>query len=140
MTTVRVNRDPPGARVTFPFDGDVVELIKTLPSGARRWDPVRKSWWVGPLEVDALITILETGGHRIVGDWTRARQESAPPPRRPRDTAQGWADALFVAVGTSRTEPVYRALTKVLHPDVATGDTDLCQQLNAARDRRAVRR
>ena len=39
---------------------------------------------------------------------------------------------------TRRIADVYRALTKILHPDLPTGDTVLAQQLNAARDRRAV--
>ena len=47
----------------------------------------------------------------------------------------GWAEELFTAVGknSARAEAVFKALTKCLHPDTATGDKGLMQQLNNAR-------
>ncbi|MFF2085911.1 hypothetical protein ACFVVM_19200 [Nocardia sp. NPDC058176] len=63
------------------------------------------------------------------------RKESA---ERFRGSPAGgtWAEQLFSALGASRTEAVFRALTKVFHPDnIKTGDTVLMQQLNEARDR-----
>jgi hypothetical protein len=42
---------------------------------------------------------------------------------------------LMEAVGPQRREAVFRALTRVLHPDVTGGDNTLQQQqLNEARD------
>ena len=44
-----------------------------------------------------------------------------------------WAHALFRQVGLDRREPVFRALTRVLHPDnQSTGDNTLQRQLNDA--------
>lgn len=51
-----------------------------------------------------------------------------------------WAEHLIEAVGAERREPVVRALTKVLHPDVTTtGDTVLMQQLLDARSKAVSR-
>lgn len=137
MTTVRIEPDfNGGARVAFQYDPLVVELIKTIHSNGRRWNATTKTWWVSAFEVNDLVALLQSSGHRVVGGWTRPA--GPPPPRAPRDDAKNWADTLFTAVGNARIELVHRALTKVLHPDVATGDTKLAQELNAARDRRAV--
>jgi DnaB helicase-like protein len=48
---------------------------------------------------------------------------------------QNWADHLFAAVGPGRAEKIFAALTRILHPDVDGGSTELMQQLNVARDR-----
>ena len=49
------------------------------------------------------------------------------------DTA-GWARTLFRRVGPARAEPVFRSLTRILHPDnPTTVDTQLQRELNAAR-------
>ncbi|MBF6082118.1 hypothetical protein IU485_12185 [Nocardia cyriacigeorgica] len=45
-----------------------------------------------------------------------------------------WAEQLFHAVGRDRRDNVYRALSKILHPDVQTGSKVLMQQLNDARN------
>lgn len=38
-------------------------------------------------------------------------------------------------MGPERTDAVFKALTRILHPDIAdTGDTELQRQLNDARD------
>ncbi|HWT48540.1 MAG TPA: hypothetical protein VN255_08180, partial [Mycobacterium sp.] len=58
-----------------------------------------------------------------------------PPPRAEAFTSDTslWAKILFRRVGRERREPVFRALTRVLHPDVG-GDHHLMQELNAARE------
>jgi len=130
MITIRAER----ADVTFRYDPAVVDLIKTIPSHLRSWDTQRKTWTIPASTVPSFVRMLEDDGHRvhIEGD------AYIPPPRTP--TAGGtWADDLLDAVGPQRVEPVHRALARVLHPDVG-GDTMLMQALNAARDRRVVRR
>jgi hypothetical protein len=73
-----------------------------------------------------LASAIERAGHRTVGvDEPRAAVGRAD-----------WAEAVLDAVGPTRHEPVFRALTEVLHPDAPTGDGRLQQQLNDARDRR----
>lgn len=136
MATVNITRDvlTGDARINFRYDPVVVELIKTLPSWGRRWNPALKEWTVFEAFVPVLTTILEADGHRVLSSFTR----STPPPRPRSAPVENWADALLDAVGPERVEPVHRALTRVLHPDTGTGDTALMQALNVARDRRMV--
>lgn len=71
-----------------------------------------------------LASAIRRGGHQTVG---LDPQPGADP--------SGWAEALFRRVGPARHEPVFPALTQVLHPDTpATGDTALQRELNAARE------
>ncbi|WP_280271878.1 hypothetical protein [Nocardia wallacei] len=58
-----------------------------------------------------------------------AAKASAPP------ASGSWAEQLFTAVGESRIDAVFKAMSRCLHPDVKTGDTRLMQQLNDARGR-----
>jgi hypothetical protein len=74
----------------------------------------------GPLPASA----IKRAGHPTVGI------------EEPQPRGVGAADpfaALFELVGPERHEPVFKALTKILHPD-AGGDGRLQQQLNDARD------
>lgn len=133
MSTVRITPNGDGwSSVSFRYDPEVIDLIKTFPSSARRWNPATKVWAVEGFAVRELAALLTQYGHRVIEP-----SRTTPPPRSaPHDS---WADALMDAVGRQRIEPVHRALTRVLHPDVG-GDTELMQALNAARDRQAVRR
>jgi hypothetical protein len=73
-----------------------------------------------------LAAILRASGYTIVG------LDDRPPPNRHSDGT--CAEALLAAFGPERTDAVYRAVSRVLHPDVATGDATLQRQLNAARE------
>jgi hypothetical protein len=67
-------------------------------------------------------------GHFVIGI-----DEPDPPPRR-NGNSPSWAQALFSNVGPDRADQVYRALTRILHPDnPRTGDTILQRELNTAR-------
>jgi hypothetical protein len=55
-------------------------------------------------------------------------------PRPPRGGARTWADDLLDAAGPELGATIYKALSRVLHPD-AGGSTELMQHLNRARDR-----
>jgi hypothetical protein len=136
---VHITESPLGgdARVSFAYDPDVVSVVKSLPSRSRSWDAESRVWWVDSWHIDQLVDLLESEGYRVVVTGA-TRKASAPPPRTA--PAENWADALMQAVGSARVDPVHRALVRVLHPDVATGDTALMQQLNGARDRWAVTR
>lgn len=137
MSTISITIGTFEATVSFRYDPAVVDLVKTLPSYARSWNSSAKHWTVDQGYVDQLAALLRADGHRVVITGGRKQSSTPPPPRTaPREN---WADALLEAVGQERVEPVHRALTKVLHPDVG-GDTKLMQALNAARDRWAVRR
>jgi hypothetical protein len=124
-----------GARYTvrFRYDPDLVELLKTaVPGHARDWNPATKTWTVDVGHAEPLASALRATGHKVLGlDAPR----TDPPPRADGsapDTAQ-WARILFRRVGPNHRDPVFRALTKVLHPDVG-GDHSLMQELNQARE------
>ena len=65
---------------------------------------------------DYVVSVMRQRGHTVTGIKT--------PRAQPRgDGAPNWARSLFAAVGRDRAEPVFRALTRILHPDNrATGD------------------
>jgi HepA-related protein (HARP) len=131
MATVRIIRDltTDTARVSFGYDPGAVSIIKSITSTSRSYDPTTKVWTVAGSVVDDLVWMLTQDGHKVHVTVTG----------HPPQTSAGWADALFTAVGPDRVDAVYRALTKVLHPDNATGDHDLQQQLNVARDHHTKR-
>lgn len=131
MTTIHITRDPLGfnATVRFAYNADLVDLIKfTVPAGARSWDPAAKAWTVDAPFADILTPRFRALGHHVEDHG----RPNPPPPRRPAPPTT-WAEQLLTAVGPTRQEAVFRALTRVLHPDTATGDTALMQQLNNAR-------
>ena len=130
MTTVRFGPSSGGRRtVSFPYDPDVVAIVKTIPASGRSWDPARKQWTVSDLYARELADTLQAEGYPVVG-LTATPPPPPPPPRQPPPGT--WAQQLFKAVGPDRAQAVHRALTKVLHPDTPTGDTRLQQQLNDA--------
>ncbi len=129
VSTVIFTRQGDGYGVRFRYDPALVELLKTaVPSYARSWDPSLKQWQIQAGHAERLASALRATGHQVIG------LDPDPPPRTTTgtDTAR-WAKILFRRVGPSRREPVFRALTRVLHPDVG-GDTALMRELNDARD------
>jgi hypothetical protein len=123
MTAVVFEHHGAAYTVRFPYNADVVELIKTVvPSYARTWHPAVKTWAVDATYAHQLAATLRRLGHTVVGIDEPSRDVSC----------QGWAQHLFRAVGPSRSTAVYRALSRCLHPDTPTGDTTLQRELNAA--------
>jgi hypothetical protein len=113
--------------VSFAFDATAIAVIKALPSHSRRWDPKKRVWHVDAGYAKSLAANLREIGYVVVG--------LQPDVRAHRETVDGadWARLLFRRVGHMRSEPVFRALSKVLHPDVVGGDTALMRELNDAR-------
>ncbi len=136
MTAVRFTRRSTDYAVAFAFNPAVVELLKgTVPGYARSWAASRKEWSVEHQWAETLAAALRVAGHTVVGLEERERHQQQRKPRDP-DPAT-WARILFQRVGPDRRQAVYRALAKVLHPDVATGDTVLQRELNDAHHDRA---
>lgn len=138
MTQVYISPAPFGEyRVRFQYDPTLVELLKdTVPPSCRRWSTDDKTWTVTEAYfVKAFAKHARTRGHTISGafsgDEQQSRKASTPAP-------VGWAEALFDAVGPTRREVVFRVLTRVLHPDVATGSEQLMKDLNNARGKRVA--
>lgn len=118
-------RYAPDGSVTIrtPYDEQLVDDYKTcIPRQYRRWDPVRKVWFFDPPWSDEAVDIARAffPGLVVVG----AAQDDVPAP-------DGWAVALFAALPERLHDPAYKALVKVVHPDIG-GDERAAQQLNDA--------
>lgn len=58
---------PAFATVTFPYDPDVVRIIKdTVPAASRCWFPRRKYWEIGPYDADRLEAALRRTRHKVI--------------------------------------------------------------------------
>jgi hypothetical protein len=127
MTAVRFERRGGMYAVTFVYDADLVELLKvSVPAYARSWNRTRREWLIEDAYSVQLADTMRRFGCTVVG--------LEPSHNRCCDDPADWARALFKRVGPSRAEPVFRSLTRVLHPDNATtGDTHIQRELNAAR-------
>jgi hypothetical protein len=127
-TAVRFDHRGDHYAVTLAFDATAVAVIKALPSYSRRWDPAAKVWRVDAGYAKSLAANLREIGYVVVG--------LQPDIRAHRETTDGadWARLLFRRVGHMRSEPVFRALAHILHPDLASGDTALMRELLTARD------
>jgi hypothetical protein len=133
MSTILFTRHGTTFTVQFRYDAAVIELLKAaVPGHARSWNPATKEWTVRATHAEQLAKALRATGHQVIGIGP---PRTDPPPRAGGpilDTAQ-WARILFRRVGPNRREPVFRALTRILHPDVG-GDHRLMQELNVARE------
>lgn len=150
-TMVRFELDSFGRdyAVWFRYDPDLIELIKlAVPSGHRSWDSSKKRWSVSVKYAEQLADDMRELGYTVIGieapgmrrskaSWEPPPWESSSskPPPQPPPPKPDWAKLLFTRVGDHRVDPVFRALTRVLHPDNAeTGDKELQQELNKARN------
>jgi hypothetical protein len=127
MTAVRFQRRGSSHTIAFAFNPAVVELIKqTVPGYARQWIPERKEWEVDATWVDSLAATLLAAGHTVAGlnDRTATRYPPKSDPSR-------WAHTLLSRLDPGLRQAVYRALSRVLHPDVG-GDPTLQRELNDA--------
>ena len=122
---IRITTDGYHSTVTFPYDAEAVAIIKTIP--VHRWDPKTKTWTTETSWVRLLATRLHAQGFDIAIDGV----PFTPDPPKPLGLP---FDALFAILPERLRLPVFRALSKVLHPDHG-GDTALMQQLNRAKER-----
>lgn len=126
--------------VHFKYDELIVLALRTI-HGAR-WNPSLHAWVIPRSQADTLEAALSPwvpyviwhmaepeNPHALYAQFSRWANGAAPCPIR----EDGWAEALFAAVGPAWADAVFRALTRVLHPDVG-GDADLMRDLLDARD------
>ena len=119
MEVVRISIREAVAEVTcFEARG----YISSLPRHLRKWDATAKVWKVDVSVSSRLASDLRNAGFTVVVDDDL---EQAP------DT---WADAMFAALPPELADQAYRALTRVLHPDLGVDGTHMTA-LNVARDR-----
>ena len=105
--------------------------------GPGKWRPATRSWWIFVYYAGYLASELDAHGHTVIGlNPTHWRRHGSQHNGAQHNGSAGddWAKALFARVGPERADAVFKALTRVLHPDnVATGDTELQRELNDAR-------
>jgi hypothetical protein len=126
-TMIRITTHSALAWVTFPYDAEAVELVKTIPG--RRWDPGHKHWTIDALDVRMAAVMFLRAGYDVAIDgvpYEEVQRSSAP--------RVSPLVSFFAGLPVRLRQPAYRALSKVLHPD-AGGDTVLMQELNRAIER-----
>lgn len=126
IVTITVKADGE-ALVRSPYGAK--DLIKGMPD--RRWSKSGKYWVVPARDVPILRTVLETAGYHVI--VTQPEQ-----PGEPHAPGRSWAELMFSDLGPDLGEKAYKALVRVLHPDVG-GSTAAMQGLNQARDRMGAR-
>lgn len=135
MTRAWVVIDPAGdCEISFRYDATAVEMLKSaVPSFGRRWVSSGKTWEVTRAYTETALTALRLHFGTTAVEVTDLR----PPKVKPATpiTSRPWAAALFERLPDRLAEPAYRALTKVLHPDVG-GDGRVMQELNDTYQRR----
>ncbi len=122
--TVRIDRGGHTATVTFPYDAEAVETIKTI--AGRRWDADRKHWTIGTTSVQLAAKRFTDAGFLVTVEGHAYTATPATMTNGTRPIAD-----LFAALPPPLRPDAYKALARVLHPDVG-GDTVLMQQLNDA--------
>jgi hypothetical protein len=127
---VRFQRVGADYAVKFRYDPDAVALVKALPTWARRWDPLTKAWYIDVGHAEELAADFAEIGYLVVG-LERSRTGNGACNGACAHSGDIFAQ-LLRHVGNDRSERVFKALTRILHPDTAGGDGRLQQQLNDA--------
>ncbi len=115
--------------VQFSYDAEIVDAMRTVPGAY--WAPHARAWLV-PSGYDWVLESALAGWPVQWAPGTQPYRESRLP--EPAAVSVSWASTLLTAVGPSRAESVFRALSKILHPDTPTGDGELMRALIEARD------
>lgn len=122
--TVRIDQDAHLATVTFPYDAEAVAIIKTI--SGRHWHASRRQWTIDATSAQLAAKRFTDAGFHVT---INGRAYTATPAAMTTGT-RPIAD-LFAALPAPLRPDAYKALARVLHPDVG-GDTVLMQQLNDA--------
>lgn len=132
MPVVRIKVEQTDAKVFSPFE--CRDLIKSMP--VRSWSSTGKYWSIPVHDVDDLQAALEEAGYHVVviREAQQQRQQYEPLSNNGQSSGGTWADDMFITLGPQLADKAYKALVKVVHPDLG-GSTHAMQVLNAARDR-----
>jgi hypothetical protein len=114
--------------IRFRYDPRAVEIMKSVP--VHRWNPADKYWTTETSWVQLLAKKFYDAGYPVQID-----SELWEPGSSVAGTSKPIV-ALFAVLPIRLRVPVFRALTKVLHPDMG-GDVELMKQLNQAMENRS---
>ena len=121
MIRAQVTVDRDRASVRMAYDAAVVAAVKAaVPQWGRSYDPRSKTWLIDAAYVTSVIKLL------------RSRYGAANVQVIGQDREPGradWAAQLFERLPQRLREPAYKALIRVVHPDL-NGDGRVCQELN----------
>ncbi len=112
------------ARVEFPYDEEAVAIIKTI--GGKRWDKVLRYWTIPADSVQLAARRFTNAGFTVTINGTPYTPTSTTPVN-----SSTVIRALFTTLPQPLRSPAFKALAKVMHPDVG-GNTALMQQLTDA--------
>lgn len=111
------------AEIHLDYSAAAVAALKAaVPHYARAWDATDKHWTIIEPHVKAAFAAIRPHVGRVLIADLRTRRLDASKPT-------GWAQALHDALPARLRRPAYRALSRVIHPDIG-GDVTLTQQLN----------
>jgi len=112
--------------VTFTYNGDLKdELMEITGQGNYRYMPTSKQWLYRTSFHDAVVALLERYRYEVDDYVTYA-----PSPPAVTNGANPWLN-VFKTLDKELGSKLYRAATRVLHPD-AGGDNDAMRHLNDA--------
>lgn len=98
-------------------------ICTDLPT--RRWDPSRKRWLIPSSDVPLAVAAFKRAGELVEIRDLRTAQG------RPQPEPSSWPSEMFAALPADLRAPAFRALAKVLHPDVG-GNTAAMAALTTA--------
>lgn len=125
------------AKVQSPFEAK--DIIKEVPFQHRKWNADQKVWEINvEFWISFLMDKLKRSGFQVIlVDPANLMGNYEPPKQKRGALPHGWADVMFGNTDRALHAPLYKALTRVLHPDFG-GDEEQMKDLNAARDRVAA--
>jgi hypothetical protein len=121
--------------IDTPYKAEFVSDLKAqIPARGRKWDPATKLWIIEPNYHSLALRLAKHHYNKVILKDTHGyHSDETPEPKKPRDA--DWAAAMFAAVPEQLHQPLYRAISKVLHPDIG-GDPENMKTLTRAYDKR----
>jgi len=125
--TAKITQDPDGGiHLKFPYDENLIaDLKREIPKWARNYDAYFKTWYIFP----AYIAVAED----IFNRYFSRQYDSDYRPLGLFSTLPDWCKTLYILPNAPGVviDAVYRALSKINHPDVG-GSHSAMLKLNAA--------
>ncbi len=115
-------------RLVFAYDREFSDDMKfALGKGAYRWNRYHQTWYILESFSRVVTDLFIIHGYEV--NTETVREDSTKALHNPWDT-------IFQSVPDQTASKLFRAVAKVLHPDVATGSEAAMKQVNEAWQRR----